>query len=423
MTNISDLHIEEEILPLFDFTYNIFSGEAVRDILTIPLDTESEILFRQQVLKGFIGNRELLKDYSYSRFNLTDIYKFFESFSAGSFFGLHMRRRLMFSEKERSHKRGNLIMLILLFHKIYSTYTSKLNKKLFPDEYAAELTLLNGFFVDFDLEHYETIVRKKKIRIHHIVELMKIITEKVTNGQAASFWKRWYQFEAYLSVSDGITRFGFVFPSFENSTFAIEGLYHPLINNPVKNDLVATRNVILLTGPNMSGKSTLLKSVSLCVYLGHNGLAVPASKATMPFFSTISVAINLTDSIVSGYSHFMSEIIALKNVLAEARENKQCFAVFDELFRGTNIEDALEISTATIKGLVRFNHSLFIISTHLHQLKDMEEIRQSKVATHYVECKLNGDTPAFTYKLKDGWSDLKLGRILFQREGLDKMLE
>jgi DNA mismatch repair protein MutS len=53
----------------------------------------------------------------------------------------------------------------------------------------------------------------------------------------------------------------------------------------------------------------------------------------------------------------------------------------------------------------------------------MEEIRQSKVATHFVECKLNGDTPAFTYKLKDGWSDLKLGRILFQREGLDKMLE
>jgi DNA mismatch repair protein MutS len=83
----------------------------------------------------------------------------------------------------------------------------------------------------------------------------------------------------------------------------------------------------------MSGKSTLLKSVSLCVYLGHNGLAVPASKAIMPFFSTISVAINLTDSIVSGYSYVMSEIIALKNVLAEARENKQCFAVFDELFR------------------------------------------------------------------------------------------
>src|ERR1700682_6613315 len=102
MTNISDLHIEDEILPLFDFTYNVFSGEAVRDILVERLGSESEILFRQHILKGFIGNRELLKDYSYSRFNLSVVYNFFETFSAGSFLGLHLRRRLMFSEKERS---------------------------------------------------------------------------------------------------------------------------------------------------------------------------------------------------------------------------------------------------------------------------------------------------------------------------------
>ncbi|MDP4129686.1 MAG: hypothetical protein Q8939_05955 [Bacteroidota bacterium] len=424
MTNVSDLHITEEILPLFDFTYNPASGQAVHDILTEPLRSTSEILFRQQILKGFIGNREVLKEYSYSRFNLSDVSNFFDSFSAGSFFGLHLRRTLIFSEKERHQKRGKLIILILVLNKLYSGYLSKIDIRLFPGEYATELGLIKGFLIDFDLEHYESIYRKKKkISIRHIVELMKIITEKVTNGQAASFWKRWYLFEAYLSISDGIIRHGFVFPSFDDRGFALEGLYHPLIKNPVRNDLMADRNVILLTGPNMSGKSTLLKAVSLCVYLGHIGLAVPATKATMPFFSTISVAINLTDSIVSGYSHFMSEIISLKNVLAEAIENKRCFAVFDELFRGTNIEDALEISTSTIRGLVRFSNSLFIISTHLHQLKDLEEIRRDQVATYFVECKLNDNTPVFTYKLKSGWSDLRLGRILFQREGLDKMLD
>ena len=424
MTNIGDLHIEEEILPLFDFTHNLNSAQEVRDMLTAPAGSESEILFRQHVLKGFIGNREILKDYSYSRFNLSDVYSFFETFSAGSFLGLHLRRKLMFSEKERHYKRGKLIILILLFNKIHSSYLSKIDTKLFPGEYATELERLNGFFIDFNLEHYESFFRKKKkISIGHIVELTQIITEKVTNGQAASFWKRWYLFEAYLSISDGIIRHGFTFPSFEKTNFSIEGLYHPLLKNPVRNDLMASRNVILLTGPNMSGKSTLLKAVSLCVWLGHAGLAVPASKATMPFFTTISVAINLTDSIVSGYSHFMSEIITLKNVLKEAEENTTCFAVFDELFRGTNIEDALEISTATIKGLVKFTNSLFIISTHLHQLKDLEEIKNGQVATHFIECELNNNTPAFTYKLKSGWSDLKLGRILFEREGLNKMLE
>jgi DNA mismatch repair protein MutS len=134
------------------------------------------------------------------------------------------------------------------------------------------------------------------------------------------------------------------------------------------------------------------------------------------------VAINLTDSIVSGYSHFMTEIITLKNVLEEALQGKKCFAVFDELFRGTNIEDALEISTATIKGLTKFTNSYFFISTHLHQLKEIEEIKNENVSTCYIECELKEDTPVFTYKLKPGWSDLKIGRILFEKEGLNKML-
>jgi DNA mismatch repair protein MutS len=424
MKNIADLHIEDEILPLFDLTYNLGSGQAVREILDIPLDSKPEIMFRQQVLKGFIANREVFSDYSFSRFNLADVNYFLESFSAGSFFALDMRRKLIFSEKERHHKRGKLIMLILLFHKIHTAYFSKIDLSHFPPAYADELRWIIGFFEDFKLEHYESILRKKKkIRVGHIVELMQIIIEKVTKGQLAAFWKRWYGFEAFLSVSTGITRHGFVFPLFEDSGFRMEGVYHPLIQNPVRNDLMASKNVILLTGPNMSGKSTLLKAVSLCVYLGHQGLAVPASKASMPFFSTISVAINLTDSIVSGYSHFMSEIITLKNVVREARENKKCFAVFDELFRGTNIEDALEISTATIRGLVKFTNSLFIISTHLHQLKDLEEIKNQQVTTCYIECELNKNTPAFTYKLKEGWSDLKLGRILFEREGLNTMLK
>ena len=423
MINVTDLHIEDEIIPLFDFTFNISSGQAVRDIITEPPGSTSGILFRQQVLKGFIGNREILKDYSYSRFNLSEIYNFFESFSAGSFSGTHLKWKLIFSEKERHRNKGKIILLILLFNKIQSAFTGKIDRKLFPDEYATELERINLFLIDFNPEHYESIFRKKKIRVRHIVELLGIITEKVTNGQVAAFWKRWFLFEAYLSISDGVIRHGFIFPSFDDSAFSIEGLYHPLLKNPVRNNVVAGRNVILLTGPNMSGKSTLLKAVSLCVYLGHTGLAVPAAKATIPFFTTISVAINLTDSIVSGYSHFMTEIITLKNVLKDATNGAKCFAVFDELFRGTNIEDALEISTATIKGLVKFSNSLFFISTHLHQLKDMQEIKEGKVSTSFIECELKDNTPVFTYKLKEGWSDLKIGRILFEKEGLNDLLE
>ena len=423
MINTGDLRIEEEILPLFDFTFNIFSGKELRRLVTEPPGKMEDILYRQQVLKGYIGNFQIWKEYSFSRFNLSEIHDFFETFGAGHFFAQNMRWKLRFSEKERTQNRGRLILLIRLFNKIQADYLGKLDTKLFPPPYAAELDLLNRFLVDFNLTYYEKIYSKKKsLKVVHIVELMGIITEKVTSGQAAAFWKRWFLFEAYLSVSKGIVEHGFVFPSFETSTFSIEGIYHPLLKHPVRNDITATRNVILLTGPNMSGKSTLLKAISLCIYLGHTGLGVPATKAVIPFFNHISVAINLTDSIVSGYSHFMSEIITLKNVVKEALQGGKCFAVFDELFRGTNIEDALEISTATIKGLTKFTDSYFFISTHLHQLHTLEEINDHKVATCYIECELKEDTPTFTYKLKPGWSDLKIGRILFEKEGLNNML-
>ncbi|MDN3656022.1 hypothetical protein QWZ08_10320 [Ferruginibacter paludis] len=422
MINTQDLHIEEDIRPLFDFTYNSYSGAEVKDILTKTLGSKEAIFRRQELLKGFIANREILSDYSYYRFNLAEIYEFLETIFVGSVSTRNMRLKFMFSDKEREKKRGKLILLVRLFYAINTDYLSKIDTGVFPATYAAELEELKKFFASFDLERYETAFNKNKFGTKHMVELMLIITQKIGNGEAAAFWKRWFLFEAYLSVSTGITTHGFVFPVFDDAQFSLAEFYHPVLKKPVKNDITARHNVILLTGPNMSGKSTLLKAVSICVYLAHAGLAVPAAKAAMPFFSTISVAINLTDSIVSGYSHFMSEIITLKNVLLEAKNDSKCFAVFDELFRGTNIEDALEISTATIKGLTHFPNSLFFISTHLHQLKDMEEIKTNKINTCYIECNLADNIPAFTYKLKEGWSDLKLGRILFEKEGLNRLL-
>jgi DNA mismatch repair protein MutS len=423
LNKVQDLNIEEEIKPLFDFTSNNDSSNEVSDILSNTLNSKEEVLFRQQLLKGFIANWPVIKDYSFYSYNLSEIRDFLETVFIGSVSIRRLRLKFMFSEKERHQKRGKLILLIRLFYAINKNYLCKINTSVFPATYTIELEEIKKFFAAFDLDRYETAFNKNKFRIGHMVRLMIIITEKVSNGEVAAFWKRWFLFEAHLSITTGIVRNGFVFPTFDDANFSLQGFFHPLLKHPVKNDFTSRRQVVLLTGPNMSGKSTLLKALSLCVYLAHTGLPVPASKASMPFFNMISVAINLTDSIVSGYSHFMSEIMTLKNVVAEAETDARCFAVFDELFRGTNIEDALEISTTTIKGLTRFPNSFFFISTHLHQLKDMEEIKTDKISTCFIDCILTDNIPAFTYKLKEGWSDLKLGRILFEKEGLNVMLK
>jgi DNA mismatch repair protein MutS len=422
MINIQDLHIEEEIKPLFDFTYNNESGKEVSSILSTAPGSKEQILLQQNILKGFIANYEIFKDYSYYRFNLSEVHDFLETIFVGSVSARSLRMKFLFSEKERQQKKGKLILMVRLFYAINTGYLSKMKTDVFPAAYAAEVEKIKVFFTSFNLDRYEAAFAKNKFRITHIVELMMLITAKAGNGEAAAFWKRWFLFEAYLSISKGIYTHGFVFPTFDDHNFCLTRFYHPVLKEPVKNNIAAQKNTILLTGPNMSGKSTLLKAVSLCVYLAHTGVGVPASSAVMPFFNSISVSINLTDSIVSGYSHFMSEIIALKRVLTAAAGGARCFAVFDELFRGTNIEDALEISITTLKGLKHFPNSLFLISTHLHQLKEMEEIESGEISTYFIYCNLVGNNPSFTYKLKEGWGDMKLGHILFEKEGLNKLL-
>jgi DNA mismatch repair protein MutS len=165
----------------------------------------------------------------------------------------------------------------------------------------------------------------------------------------------------------------------------------------------------------MSGKSTLLKAIGICIYLGNIGFGIPASFGRMPLYSNISAFINLNDDLASGYSHFMTEIINLKDVVADVRHGNRNLAIFDELFRGTNIDDALEISRTTLKGLLNFPDSLFFVSSHLHQISEMEEIQDGRIAAFYLNCSLSNNTPAFTYMLKPGWSDIKIGRILFEK--------
>jgi DNA mismatch repair protein MutS len=422
MTNIGDLHIQQEILPLFDFTHNDFSKETLIGLLSEPLSSTEEILLRQDILKGFVGNLASFENYSYSRVDLFEVYAFLTNYYDLDTSKKGFKLRLLLSEKERHKTRGRYIQLTLLLHKLQANYIKWIDTKIFPEIYKRELQSINHFLTSFNLTHYEELIREQRFKIKHIVEITKVISAKASKGEFKVFWKQYFLFEAYLSISKGISKHGFSFPTFNETGLSFKELYHPLLKQPVKNSFTITNNVILLTGPNMSGKSTFLKAIGLSVYLGHIGLGVPASKAEMPFFDSISTSINLNDDILSGYSHFMSEVMNLKKVVIEAAQDKKCFSVFDELFRGTNIEDAVAISGTTIKGLTQFKKSIFFISTHLHQLKEIEEVKSETISTYYFDCILVDNTPIFNYQLKKGWSELKIGQILFEKEGLNKLL-
>jgi DNA mismatch repair protein MutS len=445
--HIDDLHFKKEVLPLFDFVQNEFSRDSLIELLSDFPGSMEEVLTRQRIIQCLMGNEALQAAFSYHRSDFNEVYGYLKSMKTRdmSLSGTSLKIHFLFARSERNKESGRLSQLVLFFYKIHQFYFSHLEESSFPKVFSDQIRRCRDFFSEIGLAKYQAIARARRFRIGEIAVLVEFLRTKIREGEMDIFWKELFLFEAYLSIARGIIKHCFIFPVFNSGNhggLSITRFYHPLVKNPVKNDLVVSEQVTLITGPNMSGKSTLLKAIGICVVLAHLGLAVPADRFELPFFETISISINLNDDLQSGYSHFMAEIKALKNVVVEADSGKACFAIFDELFRGTNTEDALAISATTVNGLTNFSSSHFFISTHLHQLKDAiqttkESIRQEgdailrqkqsdqgepRIGTHYIECRLDGQRPVFTYTLKRGWSDLKIGQILFDREGLNDLL-
>ncbi|MFQ3238875.1 MAG: DNA mismatch repair protein MutS [Olleya marilimosa] len=419
MNNIKDLNIENEILPLFDYSLNMFSRCKILEILEKPLQSISEIIKRQNILKGFAQNEKILKDYSYTVLYLNEVHFFLNDEKIEDLSKKKLKYKLFTSKQEKIRYTSKLNQLVLFFHRLESKYFTRLRLEAFPKDYASDIKQILEFLSSFELHKFEHIIREKRLKDNHVIELTEKINELKKKELIKPFWEVFFLFESYLSINCGITKNDFSYPTFSDNSIKLQDFYHPLLENPVKNNLETNSNVIVLNGPNMSGKSTFLKAVGICMYFGHLGIGIPASKGEIPFCDYFSIEINRRDYILNGYSHFMSEVMNLKSVVKQAISEKKCFAVFDELFSGTNVEDGFEICKTTINGLSKFNKSYFFISTHIQKLKS---VSNGQIENYFINCELIENIPTFTYELKKGWSDIKVGRILFEKEGLNKML-
>jgi DNA mismatch repair protein MutS len=415
MLTIHDLHFNNEIVPLFDHVYNEYARDVLLQWMTDRPSSVGEIYARQAILKALLKHDHLYRPFAYTRTEFHEAYSYLKEI------GAREKTNFLFSRTRRSREIGQLSNLFIFFHKIDEAWFRALRITDFPDEFRSTISRIRQLFEDLEVQHNYDIVRTRGLAATELPRLTRLIKDKVRNGEVDAFWNAFFFFEACLSLAKGIVKHQFQFPSFIEEGLSIKGFYHPLIHNPVLNNIKVTETVTLITGPNMSGKSTLLKAIGICVTLAHLGLAVPAEKCELAWFDVITIAINLNDDILNGYSHFMTEVMNLKHVLLQARETRRCFAIFDELFRGTNPEDALAISNRTIRGLTQFKHSCFFISTHLHQLKE-STLANKNVHTHFIDCQLVRNKPVFTYNLREGWSDLRIGQIIFEQEGLNDLL-
>ncbi len=420
MNYIKDLNIETELLPLFDYSLNGFTKNTILILLKTALTSEEAIIKRQNILKGFGPNHSILKEYSYTVLYLNETYNFTNDGSVKDLSLEKFNYKWLTSKSFKLTHVGKFNQLILFFNRLKYKYFSRLNLEVFPKEYAENIKRILLYLSFFNTSQYEKIIRESRLKDQHIIALSKILYELRISKKTQQFWEDLFLFEAYLAISLAHLKNGFVRPTFNKEKIELKKFYNPLLINPVKNDFSTRNNVILLNGPNMSGKSTFLKSVSICMYLAHLGLSIPAQSGNLKFVNYFSVNINKNDQLLNGYSHFMSEIMNLKDVLLQVRNNKSCFAVFDELFSSTNVEDAFEVCKSTIQGLSQFSNSFFFISTHIQQLKTISH----KNCSHYfIDCQLVDGIPKFNYTIKPGWSNVKVGQILFEKEGLNNLLK
>lgn len=334
--NVTDLEIEKQLLPLFDFTGNTYARRALANVLLALPDTQEAVYERQALIKSFIDNGYVHTEITYSRQDfeevlhsftrINDQYYYYDSNNFIATFQLLWRRRYRHSMRSR-------LAQLALFMEQLQAYFEQIDPARFPTEFGDRIAELKQYLAMFHAKEIGQRIRKNRFGVKSQLFLLDLLNRKVDEKTANKHWETFYAYEAWLSLAKGMVKHAFVFPAFTDGRLQIKDFYHPALKQPVKNDLDVSDTVMLLTGPNMSGKSTLLKALGICIYLAHAGVGVPATYCRLPYFDAITVIINLSDDLKHGYSHFMMEVQHLKNVVQEARSGKRCFAVFDELFR------------------------------------------------------------------------------------------
>jgi DNA mismatch repair protein MutS len=239
---------------------------------------------------------------------------------------------------------------------------------------------------------------------------------------------RIYYLDLYLTVARVAISRKLAFPTVlerDAHSIVIKGLYHPGLANPVSNSIHITpdNNVVFLTGANMAGKSTFMKSLGIAMYLGHMGFPVAATEMSFSVLDGLFTTINLADNLGMGASHFYAEVLRVRKVAEELNRGRNLLVIFDELFRGTNVKDAYEATIAITEAFAGKRESIFVISTHIIEAGEVLRERCDNIGFLFLPTRMVGTKPGYTYQLERGITDDRHGMVIIRNEGILDILE
>ncbi|MFS8651124.1 MAG: DNA mismatch repair protein MutS [Caldibacillus sp.] len=308
------------------------------------------------------------------------------------------------------------------YNKVFGYYieVTKPNLHLLPEgRYERKQTLTNAErFITPELKEKEQMILEAEAKIQDLeYELFLQIRDEVKRyiPRLQKLAKDISELDVLQSFATVSEKYRYVKPEFsDDGTLRIKDGRHPVVEKvmPVQayvpNDCYMDRDrqILLITGPNMSGKSTYMRQVALIAIMAQIGCFVPASEAILPIFDQIYTRIGASDDLVSGQSTFMVEMLEAKNAIVGATENS--LILFDEIGRGTSTYDGMALAQAIIEYIHDKIGAKTMFSTHYHELTDLENDLPRLKNIHVSAVEKDGNV-VFLHKIKDGPTDQSYG--------------
>lgn len=331
-------------------------------------------------------------------------------------------------ERERTGIKG----LKIKYNKVFGYFieVTKANIHLVPDDYIRKQTLANAErYIVEDLKIYEEKVLNAKDKIENLeYMLFKEVSEEIKKHKNIL-----HDLAYKLAYLDVVTNFahvatknGYIKPEITtDGDMEIIGGRHPIVEqlvgkeNFVKNSIVLNddKNLIILTGPNMSGKSTYMKQVALILIMAHIGCYVPAEYAKIGIVDKIFTRIGASDDLVTGQSTFMLEMSEVANIVNSSTKNS--FIILDEIGRGTSTFDGISIATAITEYIHDNIQAKTIFATHYHELTQLES-KLNKSTNFRIEVKEDEKEILFLREIVKGGADKSYGIEVARLAGLPK---
>ena len=298
------------------------------------------------------------------------------------------------------------------------------------ENYTRRATLANSErFISKELKAYEETLLNAKERIESMEYEIFVSLRKEANKYIKSLQELAEiiaAIDAYISLSDISLKYNYVRPTFNNERrVSIVNGRHPVLEAILKtdyilNDVVINKyNVILITGPNMSGKSTYMRMLASIIVLAQIGSFVPASSADLMIFDAIFTRIGASDDLVSGQSTFMVEMTEANYAITNATKNS--LVLFDEIGRGTATYDGMALAQAILEYLHEKVGAVVLFSTHYHELTRLEGILSHLKNVHVLAQETENGVK-FLHKVVDGPTDKSYGINVAELAGLPKSL-